>query len=316
MDFNANRKDKSLLSRVLSIVLIVACVVGMTVYAREGAAGPLHSVQMGVHAFLAPISSIGVAADNAVERSGVAVSDNSADAETLSELRAKLEEMTKLVTQSEEYRLEVERLQGLLDLKGTYDVNTVTGRVIGRSTDAWNQTITLDVGSDNGVEPGLTVMGATGVIGQVISVLPGSCTVRLLTDPQSGAAAIVQQSRAEGVVRGSLEGLLYLENIAANVPLVIGDVVLTSGLGGSYVKSLLIGTIVRIDGTTGDGLRTIVVSPNSQNSGLEEVAVVLSAKASEAQSGQDANANADANAGAGAGAGANANAGAANQGGN
>lgn len=287
MDLNTKGKEKKILSRVLSVVLVAACVVCMTVYAREGTGGPLHAVQMGVHAMLSPVTSVGVAADNALEGAGSAVSEQAVSDETLAELRAKVEELTQLLTQSEEYRLEAERLQGLLDLKGTYDVDTVTGRVVGRSTDAWNQTITLDVGSDDGVETGLTVMGATGVIGQVISTAPGSCTVRLLTDPQSGAAAIVQQSRAEGVVRGSLEGLLYLENIAANVPLSVGDVVLTSGLGGSYVKSLLIGTIVRIDGTAGDGLRTIVVSPNSTNVGLEEAAVVLSAKSSEAGAGAE-----------------------------
>lgn len=288
MDLNTKGKEKKTLSRVLSVVLVIACVVCMTVYAREGTGGPLHAVQMGIHSVLSPITSGGVAMDNAAESAGSAVSEQAASDETLAELRSKVEELTELLTQSEEYRLEAERLQGLLDLKETYDVDTVTGRVIGRSTDAWNQTITLDVGSDDGVETGLTVMGTTGVIGQVVSVAPGSCTVRLLTDPQSGAAAIVQQSRAEGVVRGSLEGLLYLENISANVPLEVGDVVLTSGLGGSYVKSLLIGTIVRIEGSTGDGLRTIVVSPNSQNSGLEEAAVVLSAKNSEADSGSGA----------------------------
>lgn len=287
MDLSTKGKEKKTLSRVLSIVLAVACVIFMTLYAREGTSGPLHAVQMGIHSFFSPITSGGVAVDNAAENAGAALNEQTANDETLADLRSKVEELTQLLTQSEEYRLEAERLQGLLDLKETYDVDTVTGRVIGRSTDAWNQTITLDVGSDDGVETGLTVMGTTGVIGQVISVAPGSCTVRLLTDPQSGAAAIVQQSRAEGVVRGSLEGLLYLENISANVPLEVGDVVLTSGLGGSYVKSLLIGTIVRIEGSTGDGLRTIVVSPNSQNSGLEEAAVVLSVKNGEASNASD-----------------------------
>lgn len=66
-----------------------------------------------------------------------------------------------------------------MNLKETYKIDGVTGRVIGRNSDSWNQTITIDVGSDQGVEMGLTVMGPSGVIGQVISVSPGSSDVRL-----------------------------------------------------------------------------------------------------------------------------------------
>ena len=153
----------------------------------------------------------------------------------------------------------------------------MSGRVIGRTTDAWNQTVTLDVGSSSGVETGLTVLGPTGVVGQVISVDGGSCRVRLLTDPQSGAAAMVQSSRAEGIVRGSMDGLLYLENIGADVNVQVGDVVLTSGLGGSYTRGLIIGTVVRVEGSAGSDTRKIVVAPNDTVSLMEEALVVFSA---------------------------------------
>ena len=143
--------------------------------------------------------------------------------------------------------------------------------------DAWNQTVTLDVGSSSGVETGLTVLGPTGVVGQVISVDGGSCRVRLLTDPQSGAAAMVQSSRAEGIVRGSMDGLLYLENIGADVNVRVGDVVLTSGLGGSYTRGLIIGTVVRVEGSAGSDTRKIVVAPNDTVSLMEEALVVFSA---------------------------------------
>ena len=57
----------------------------------------------------------------------------------------------------------------------------------------------------------------------------------------------------------------------------MGDVVLTSGLGGSYTRGLMIGTVVRVDGSTGDSARRIVVSPNDTTGALEEVIVVFSA---------------------------------------
>ncbi len=249
----------------------------MTLYAREDDSGFLHGVQGSVMNAIAPLKFVGTTAGSALEDAGVALDDATASDATLSKLRERNAELTEIVTQSEEYRQEAQRLEGLLELRDTYDIDGVAARVIGRTTDAWNQTVTIDAGSDAGVEEGLTVMGSTGVIGQVISTSAGYSTVRLLTDPNSGAAAIVQSSRAEGIVRGSLSGLLYLENIDADVVLNVGDVVLTSGLGGSYTSGLLIGTIVRIEGASDNGTQSVIVSPNEEASSFEEVIVVFSA---------------------------------------
>lgn len=281
MPFEAQNHSPALLYRVLLAALCAASVACMAVYSHEGPEGPLHRLQGAVQGLVAPVEGVTSAPlGAALDQAGAEGADAGASEETLTQLRERNAELVGLLSQAEELRLENERLQGLVNIVSAYGIKGVTGRVVGRSTDAWNQTVTLDVGSASGVEAGLTVVGATGVVGQVISVMPGSCVVRLLTDPQSGAAALVQASRAEGVVRGSLAGVLYLENTAADATLNVGDMVLTSGLGGSYARGLLIGTIVRIDGTAGDASRKVVVAPNDTAAPLEELTVVLSAKAS------------------------------------
>lgn len=284
MALNFQERKPASVQRVVLIVLVVVSIACMTVYCREGESGPLHTVQNVVSGIVAPVESVGASAGAALEDASNAVDDATASDETLTALRERNAELTELVTQAEEYRQEAQRLQGLLDLSDTYDIDGVAARVIGRSTDAWNQTVTIDAGSDAGVEAGLTVMGPSGVVGQVISVSAGSSTVRLLTDPQSGAAAMVQSSRAEGVVRGSLSGVLYLENVDADVVLNVGDVVLTSGMGGSYTRGLLIGTVVRIDGNANDATRRVVVAPNEEASSFEEVIVVKSADSADSSS--------------------------------
>ncbi|WP_165172865.1 rod shape-determining protein MreC [Adlercreutzia sp. ZJ242] len=298
MALNFQDRGSASATRVLLVVLVVVSVACMTIYAREGAGGPLHAVQSAFAGVAAPFKAAGTAVGAAGEGAAEAVADATASEETLTALRERNAELTELVTQAEEYRLEAERLSGLLELKSKYQVDGVSGRVIGRSTDAWNQRVTIDVGTSDGVEPGLTVMGPAGVVGQVVSASPGSAEVRLLTDPQSGAAAVVQSSRAEGVVRGSLAGLLYLENVDADVTLSVGDVVLTSGLGGSYTRGLLIGTIVRVDGNANDGTRRVIVSPNEQATSFEEVIVVKSAAADSA-SGGSGSSGSDAGSGSG-----------------
>lgn len=148
-------------------------------------------------------------------------------------------------------------------------------RVIGNPDQAWSQAVTIDKGTADGVETGLTVMGTSGVVGQVYSAGEHTAEVRLLTDPDSGAAARVESSRAEGVVRGSLEGLLYLENLDADAAVNPGDVVVTSGLGGSYAPGLIIGTVVKVDTRQGESTRRVIVSPNDTTGALEEVLVVF-----------------------------------------
>lgn len=268
------------ISRIIAGVLVVLGIVMIAVYALEGEAGPLHGLQKSIHGLMAPAERAGAQLGALADDGKDAVADAAASEDTLTALRDRNAELTQLLTQAEEYRLESERLRGLLELKDIYKIEGVSARIIGRSTDAWNQTITLDVGEEESISKGLTVMGPAGVIGQVVEVSASSCVVRLLTDPNSGVAAQVQSSRVEGVVRGSLTGALNLENVDANAEVSQGDVVLTSGLGGSFTKGLLIGTVVRVEGNAKDGTRQIVVAPNEEASSLEEVTVVFSASES------------------------------------
>lgn len=274
MALNFQNSSDARLRRILFIVLLVLSLIMVTVYAREGEDGSLHAMQNEVGSWVAPFRLAGSHVAAGADDAGEALGNATADEETLSALREKNAELTALVAQDEEIRQENERLRGLLNMQETYGVSGVTAQVIGRSTDAWNQTITINKGERDGVDSGLTVMGPVGVVGQVVSTSRTTATVRLLTDPKSGAAALIQSNRAEGIVRGSLDGLLYLQNVDADVQVSVGDLVLTSGLGGSYVRGLLIGTVVKVEGSAGDATRTIVVSPNDTVSVLEDVLVV------------------------------------------
>lgn len=274
MALNFQNNDTAPMRRILLIVLLALSLALTMAYAYEGSGGPLHTVQSACGSLSAPFKFAGSSAASAAGGASSALEDATASEQTLSALREKNDELLALVAQDEEIRQENERLRGLLGMQETYGVSGVTAQVIGRGTDAWNQTVTINKGSADGVDTGLTVMAQNGVIGQVIATSNTTATVRLLTDPKSGAAALIQSSRAEGIVRGSLDGLLYLQNIDADVQVSVGDLVLTSGLGGSYVRGLLIGTIVKVEGSAGDATRTIVVSPNDAAQVLEDVLVV------------------------------------------
>ena len=261
--------------RALFVVLLVVSLVLVAAYSHETAEGPIHRAQDAVISVTGKVGSFG-----AVLGSGThAISDTAANATanegTLTALREQNEQLRRLLSDTEEYRQEILRLRALLDMKQASGVTGKTAEVIGRSMSSWDQSITIDLGSEDGVESGMTVMGATGVIGQVSRVQPHTATVRLLSDPNSGAAVIVQSTRANAIVRGSIDGMLYLEDIEDDKIPEVGDVIITSGLGGSYSRGLIVGSVVSVGRTAGTAGGSIVVSPNDRANMLEEVIVVM-----------------------------------------
>lgn len=284
MPLNMQQNGSSIARNVLLVVLIVASLALATVYAREGQDGPLHTVQNTVMGVTGSVGSVGSGLGAAADASGSALADATANPTTLSGLRQQNEELRNLLASAEEYRQEADRLRGLLDMKEAAGVTGPVAHIIGRSGNAWDQTITIDIGASSGVSGGMTVMGATGVIGQVSHAFENTSTVRLLTDPNSGAAVIVQSSRANGIVRGSINGLMYLEDLDEEEIPKVGDIVVTSGLGGSYERGLLIGTISNVNKSETDSTGDILVTPNGDASMLEEVIVVFTASQVKADS--------------------------------
>lgn len=261
---------------IVFAALLVASLALCVLFSREADNGFLHRVQDAFNVLNRPAASVGVTVGDAVGEIATANDDKRATDETLSELEAKVAELQAQLSLSEEYVLECQRLQQMLGLVNMYDIQGVTGRVVARSSEPYTKEITVNVGSANGVAVGNTVIGGSGVIGQVIDVKPGSCTVRLITDQQSGVAVMIQYNRKEGLVQGSLEGLLYLEGVDSSVIVQVGDVLVTSGLGGSYIRGLVVGQVIKVTESVGDSSRLIIVQPIDDVAGATEVFIASS----------------------------------------
>ena len=136
MSLNFQNRNGASANRVLLIVLLIVSLVMATVYSREGESGPLHAIQGAVGSIAAPLKFVGASASSGMSDAQDALTDASADDATLSQLREQNAELRELVAQTEEYRQEVERLEGLLDLKESSGAEGIGGRIIGRNTDA------------------------------------------------------------------------------------------------------------------------------------------------------------------------------------
>lgn len=276
---------KRITGGILAIVLSIISLGLITLWSYEGgtgtdASGVLHSTRSAISTVIMPFDHASSFLGQPAEAIGSAVGDATASAETLSELQSQNEELSALVMQLEEYRLENERLTGLLELSDAYNLETTAAHIIKTSTDSWNQVITIDKGTEDGLAVGMPVMSPNGLIGQIESAGPYTSQVRLLTDPNSGVGVFLQANRSEGVVYGSLERLLYLKFIPLDINVVPGDVAVTSGSGGVYPKGIVIGEVTSVDYRPSDVWQTIVVKPVTRVKYYEEV-LVLTGRQSE-----------------------------------
>jgi rod shape-determining protein MreC len=139
-------------------------------------------------------------------------------------------------------------LRELLGLRdGLRGWSTVACWVVARSPATWFDTVTLGCGRAQGVRAGMPVLAPGGLVGRVLTVGTDTAQVLLLTDPQSGAGAVVARSGDAGVaLGGDPTGNLRLELYQRNPSVRPGDLVVTSGLGGDYPRGLVIGRVVAV----------------------------------------------------------------------
>lgn len=269
--------DRSRARPGLLIALVAVSLVLMTVWFREGQGGPVHRVRLGIQTVTAPIGAAGEFVTRPLRGFFSWASDLGVSRSELEALRSQNEQLRALNSQLEEAKMEDDRLRALVGLAQAAKVKSLGAQVIGRPVDSWEGVITVDRGSADGVAPFMPVMGPAGLLGETVDVTSHAARVRLITDQSSGVAAMLQQSRATGIVRGSLEGNLTLDFISKETTVRPGDVVVTSGLGGVYPKGLIIGNVTAVHRTPSDLYPRIDVSPSARLGGIEEVLVLIGA---------------------------------------
>jgi rod shape-determining protein MreC len=223
-----------------------------------------------------PIRWVGGALTAPFEGLGNVIDNLTADQEHLSDLKAENERLVARNAELEEAEQTARRLESLLGLQSLYNLQSTAARIISGSTDSWSSTVTIDKGTSAGLAVGMPVTDSNGAIGQIVKCGPASSTVRLITDENSAVSAMIQSSRAQGVLRGSVDGTLHLTLVRTDQMVEVGDTVVTSGLGGVFPKGLPVGKVLSVERTSGSLYYEIEVEPLSSTEGFEEVLVITS----------------------------------------
>ena len=194
-------------------------------------------------------------------------------------LEERVRYLETLLQERQHQAREADRLREVLALRQTLPLETIAAEVVTRDGMPWFRTLTLDRGREAGVTLEAAVISAAGVLGRVVAVGPGASKVQLLQDRESGAGAMIERSRVAGVVSGQIgfadagANDLVMKYVPGLADVVVGDVVVTSGMDRIYPKGLVVGR-VRLVGPGSGLFKEILVTPAARPDQIEEVLVV------------------------------------------
>jgi len=261
-------------STALVVVCCLLSIISMTAWVREDPYGPLHRIHDGFTVITTPLQQVGYALTSPVRSIGDAIDNNNLNDFEIDAIIAENERLRAENIQLREYEHEARSLSELLDIKTAYNLQSIGARIISRTSDSWNRTITINRGTDSGVRVGMPVVSANGIIGRVESAGPSSAVVRLINDQSSTVAVYLQVSRAEGTLQGSPDGTLFLNYIDLQVNVEKGMTIVTSGLDGVYPKGIPVGTVQSVEFLPNAIHQTITIRPISRVGSYEEVFVI------------------------------------------
>jgi rod shape-determining protein MreC len=194
------------------------------------------------------------------------------------DLREQNETLLTELARLREAEAENQRFRQLLEIRQERPGDSfVDAEVFASDPNNVGDSIAIDRGARDGIEEGMIVLTQQGsLVGRVERALDDVAWVTLITDPSSAVGALIQGSRAQGVVAGSIDGSLEMEFVEGTANVREGDLVLTSGIGGSYPRGEVIGRVVNVESSAQELFQNVEVEPVADLSQLESVLVLTS----------------------------------------
>lgn len=191
------------------------------------------------------------------------------------ELEAEVARLQSEIIRLEDLAKEVEVLSTLVDFAAANPQSKYLGaNVIAYDPSPFMSYVIINRGSDDGLRRGMPVVTSQGLVGRITAVNPVASRVQLITDPGSHINVRMQSTDAEGILSGQITGEVVLENLPQNDLVQPGDLVLTSGLGGSFPPDIIVGQVTSVRQHDYDLFQSASVQPVVDFANLEIVLVI------------------------------------------
>jgi len=203
---------------------------------------------------------------------GALIDENRRLREKQFRLQSRLEKFAELEAENR-------RLRRLLDSSAKVGERVLVAELLSVDMDPFSRRIVLNKGTRDGVELGQSLIDSNGVMGQVVHAAPFSSNALLITDPSHALPVQVQRNglRALAVGAGTLN-MLELAHIPNNADVRIGDLLVTSGLGGRFPAGYPVGRVASIERDRGRPFASIMVQPSARLERNREVLLVWPAR--------------------------------------
>jgi len=262
-------------------VLYVALLAISLLLLAFSASAPITELRRGVGFAMAPIQ-------NVLRESGRTVSSFFATLGEIDRLRQQNQDLQTLVNELQTRNQSLESLQAqnqqltdILQVRSSLDYESTAAEVISRRITDQEHVISLDRGTNAGIEVNDPVVGGGGaLIGQVVEVGPNYSRVLLITDERMNVVGLLESSRGVGTVHGRLDRPLEMDGISASNTVSPGESVVTAGIELSedirspYPKGLLIGTVADVQRSPDQLFQTALINPAANFETLEYVLVI------------------------------------------
>jgi rod shape-determining protein MreC len=269
-------------ARLLLVLLVLSALILVTVDFRGGDEGALHRFRGIATAVFQPIQDGLVTVVRPVGDVAGGIGDVFRSRSENARLRAQLESLQERRRSTTDLERENEELRGLLDLRDRGQLDTISARTVALGPSNFEWTITIDVGSTDGVERDMPVINGAGLVGRIIQVMPHASRVLLTIDPNFGAAARVSRHGETGYIDGRGGEPMIFRPLDPEIDVEVGDEIVTSTYqGGIFPGGIRIGTVSVVDDAASRLAREIQVQPFVDFTRLHHVLVVVNAPVDE-----------------------------------
>ena len=268
-------------SKLFIFLLILTIVCGFLMALSTTSADILHVLKDGLNIVVSFFQKLFMSMKNFFVNVSVYFKDINVLSRENDELKARISELEKDLRLLDRLETENERLYALLNMTNAESRFTyATAEIIGRESSSWNNIFIIDKGSLSGVKRNDPVITDDGLVGKVIDVGLTWAQVTSVLEIDTTVGAIVSRSREIGIVEGSFElsgtGLCRMNYLTRNADIQVGDTVETSGLGGTFPKGILIGTVIEVS-LEENGISTYaIIKPKVDIETLKEVFIIKS----------------------------------------
>ncbi len=196
-------------------------------------------------------------------------------------LREELERLQAGAAATEDAQRRIQELEEALGVKESRpDDVFVVADVIAQDPSGFKRALAIDRGSKDGLDEGMVVLSKSGsLVGTVSQVFEEFAWLRLVSDPNSAVNIAVltggeEGAETRGVAIGDLRSSLSLEMLPSEAPIQEGDLVITSGLGGNYPRTLLLGSVTAVEEKPQALSKRATMEPAAELSSLDTVLVI------------------------------------------